>query len=195
MGIAYDDSGAVIPAGTSADELRAALAVALEFDPPSRWVIGDLLVSLRGQYGQDAMMDAVPDEPKRARLAMLCLTVSERWPVPMRDDALEWGHYRRVRWLDDAGAADALTRASDGGWTPAQLGRWLAGFDPNEPGVADMLRALSAADESGEVTLHATPGGWRLPRMPQAGEHESYTAAIRAAYRTYIGTKADANAA
>lgn len=194
MTITYDDFGAAVTADTPADDIRAALAVALEFDPPSRWVIGDLLVSLKAQYGADVMQTGIPDDAKRARLARLCLQVAERWPAPMRDDALEWGHYKRCRWLDDDAAEAALTRASDEGWTPSQLGKWLAGFDPDEPAVAAMLEKLADLVLSGNavVGLEYVGSGWRVVTPIIGPEQPSYTAAVKAAYRQHFGAKAEA---
>jgi hypothetical protein len=194
MSITYDDSGANVPAGTPADDIAAALAVALAYDPPSRWVIGDLLVGMRSQYGADAMQAAIPEDAKASRLARLCLQVSERWPAPMRDADLEWGHYKRCRWLDDDAADLALVKASDEGWSPAQLGKWLAGLDPDEPAIAEMLQDM-ANRGADRVELESTMNAeWRVVAPVVGPPQESYTAAIKAAYRQHFGAKAEAAA-
>lgn len=170
-----------------ADELRENIAVALSWDAPSRWAVGDMLRELRRRGGDEAVLDAMPAEnPKAARLAARCLAVADRWPdEAARFADLEWAHHDRVRWLDDGGATTALTAAADNGWTPRQLGRWLAGLDPNEPAVAEMARRLAETYRGGVVLL-SWPDGWTCTGGGEAHQ-PSIGAAIRAAWRAQFG--------
>lgn len=174
----------------SSDELRDAVLVFLAWDAPSRWQIGDALRALRQHGGEEAVQDAIPaDDPKAARLAVKCLRVADRWPIPEhRSDDLEWGHYARLSWLDDGAATGWLWSAKHYGWSPAQMSRAMAGFDPDEPGMAGMMDAL--ADYGGGcVTLRRdTNGQWEVVSR-DAGWHPTYTAAIKATYRAQFGAK------
>lgn len=165
------------------DELTEDLVIALSWAEPSRWQIGALMLDLRSTAGEEAMWQAIPEGSER--LARVCLDVVARWgarPAP----GLEFGHYRRVRWMDDAGAAEWLAEAMNGGWTPAMLGRAMAGFDPDEPTVAAMAQRL-ADDAGGRLTYEAAAGEWRIEG--QAAWQPSMGAAVRACWRAQFGAK------
>jgi hypothetical protein len=177
------------------DDVREDLAVALAWAEPSRWEIGRLMCELRATAGEDAVWQAVPEG--RGRLARVCLAVAERWPDGPWG-GLEFGHYRRCLCLDSAGAAEALAQAAAGGWTPAQLGRWLAGFAPDEPAIAGMATALTGYDGGlgwGGLTLERGPDGWVVTepdvwapgRFGENAHQPTIGAAIKAAWRQRFG--------
>lgn len=174
-------------ANTPPDELRESIAVALTWHDPSRFVIGDMLRALRQHGGEEAVQDAIPaDDPKAARLAVKCLRVADRWPEDARGrwPDLEWGHFHRVRWLDDEAAGWVLDDSQANGWTPAQLGRHLAGFATDEPAVSAMAQRL-ADDAGGRLVYEAAAGEWRVEG--QAAWQPSMGAAVRAAWRGKYG--------
>lgn len=163
------------------DELTEDLVIALSWAEPSRWQIGALMLDLRSTAGEEAMWQAIPEGSER--LARVCLDVVARWgarPLP----GLEFGHYRRVRWLDDEAARWVLADSQSNGWTPAQLGRYLAGFAPDEPAVAAMAQRL-ADDAGGRLVYEAAAGEWRIEG--QAAWQPSMGAAVKAAWRGKYG--------
>ena len=189
MTIRYTDHAALVPDDVTQDDLAGALATALDFGPPAPWIVGDLLVALRNRAGEDAMLAALPaDDVKRSNFARRCLAVCDRFPPAARRDALEFGHHRRVLRLDADGSDAALDEAEENAWTPAQLGLFLSGHDPDEPGPADMWEQLAALVGSREVTLKSDGyGGWRLVSPVSSPGSLSIGGAIKAAWRQRFG--------
>lgn len=164
------------------DDLAADLAMALQWAEPSRWEIGRMMLALRATAGADAMWQAVPEG--RERLAGVCLRVAERWPDGPAA-GLEFGHCRRVQWLDDAAAHEALEAAVENGWTPAQLGRWLTGLAPDEPATAAMAAQLAA---EGDLIFRASGDGeWSLQGPVTTTIQPTIAKAVKAAWRQRYG--------